>query len=152
MVSSEGLVTAMVNYAMCVASAVNQEHQNMASTHCLQGLKPARLKADISPDALATVIGVDVRSYYRYEGGKRALSFDKACALADTIGCSLDDLRKPDDGTVVAQALGDWSTDRDDARISSTHHTLMAHVAACGAGACLSRWHNCYKFSVSGSA
>jgi transcriptional regulator with XRE-family HTH domain len=83
----------------------------MASTHCLQGLKPARIKADITPDALAAVIGVDVRSYYRYESGKRLIGFDKACALADTIGCSLDDLRKPDDGIVVAQALGDWTAD-----------------------------------------
>jgi transcriptional regulator with XRE-family HTH domain len=80
--------------------------------HCLAGLKAARLKAKIEPDALAAVIGVNVRSYYRYEGGRRLISFDKACALADTIGCSLDDLRRdPDDGTVVAAALGDWTAD-----------------------------------------
>jgi transcriptional regulator with XRE-family HTH domain len=84
----------------------------LAFTHCLEGLKAARIKAGVEPHALADRIGVDVRSYYRYEAGKRPITFDKACALADTIGCSLDDLRKPDDGTVVAAALGDWTADQ----------------------------------------
>jgi transcriptional regulator with XRE-family HTH domain len=81
----------------------------MPPTHCLEGLKPARLKAQIEPDALADSIGVNVRSYYRYERGTRLITFDKACLLADTLGCSLDDLRRDtSDGTVGAAALGDW--------------------------------------------
>lgn len=57
------------------------------------GLKDARLKAGIDPQVLADRIGVNLRSYYRFENGTRRLYFDKACALADALGCSLDELR-----------------------------------------------------------
>lgn len=83
----------------------------MATTHPLQNLKALRLSKGVSREAMADAISVAPTSYDRYENGTRRIYFDKACALADTLGVSLDEFRKepgPDD-TVVAQAeLAGW--------------------------------------------
>ncbi len=78
----------------------------MPSAHCAAGLKPARLRSE----KLAAAIGVTVTTYYRYEAGARRLYLDKACVLADTMGISLDDIRRdPGTGTVDAgAALDSW--------------------------------------------
>ena len=73
-------------------------------SHPLSGIKSARLKAGINPHVLAEAIGVGVRSYYRYEEGRRRIYFDKACVLADTLGISLDQLRSDPDAAASAPA------------------------------------------------
>jgi transcriptional regulator with XRE-family HTH domain len=82
----------------------------MPSAHCLEGLKPARIRTGIEVEALAESMGVSVTSYYRYEAGHRRIYFDKACRLADALGVSLDDLRRApaSDTVVAAAALGGW--------------------------------------------
>jgi transcriptional regulator with XRE-family HTH domain len=61
--------------------------------HSLSGLKPLRLARNMTREHLAAIIGVTATSYDRFENGIRRLYFDKACALADALGCSLDALR-----------------------------------------------------------
>lgn len=85
----------------------------MSSSHCLAGLKAARIRSGIAVDVLADRLGVSATSYYRFEAGTRRIYFDRVCALADALGCSIDDLRHaPEDGTVVAAAaLDGWEAD-----------------------------------------
>jgi transcriptional regulator with XRE-family HTH domain len=61
--------------------------------HVLAGLKPLRLARNLTRDDMAAAIGVTATSYDRFENGTRRLYFDKACALADRLSCSLDELR-----------------------------------------------------------
>lgn len=96
--------------------------------HALAGLKPRRIARNLSREDMAGAIGVTATSYDRFENGTRRLYFDKACVLADTLGCSLDDLRcdpnavaeaQPDivvnlarDDVAAADVLGpDWSVE-----------------------------------------
>lgn len=84
----------------------------MPVPHPLEGLKPARLRANLSASLCADRIGVTVQSYYRFEKGERRLYFDKACILADMIGVSLDELRKAPgtlDTAVAVAGLEDWN-------------------------------------------
>ena len=82
----------------------------MTTPHCLAGIKAARIRTSTPVERLAAAIGISVTSYYRYENGSRRIYLDRACVLADLMGISLDELRRPStDGTVVTErALADW--------------------------------------------
>jgi transcriptional regulator with XRE-family HTH domain len=94
--------------------------------HILSSLRTRRMASGVNPIFLARAIGVELNTYYRYENGTRRIHFDKACVLADKLGCSLDDLRGGNelperrhvesniDGTVVAIAAAvpeGWDVD-----------------------------------------
>jgi transcriptional regulator with XRE-family HTH domain len=61
--------------------------------HHLEGLKAARIAANISAETIAERIGVDVGTYYRYENGTRRIQLDRAWVIADLLGTTLDALR-----------------------------------------------------------
>lgn len=45
-----------------------------------------------SRDDFAVVLGVNARTYKTWESGERKFSFVQACAIADALNCSLDEL------------------------------------------------------------
>ena len=84
-----------------------------------------RLAKQVEVHDLAVRIGVGLNSYYRFENGTRPIHLHKAWALADYLGCKLEELRHDPDltngtgtasqGIVVAEALGDWAFDAEPA-------------------------------------
>jgi transcriptional regulator with XRE-family HTH domain len=65
----------------------------MPIDHYLVGLKPIRRYRGLSLAEAGDLIGVTSTSYARFEAGTRRIYFDKACVLADALGCSIADLR-----------------------------------------------------------
>jgi predicted transcriptional regulator len=82
--------------------------------HPLSGLKAERERACIDPTTIAAHIGVDLRSYYRYEVGARRIHFDKACSIADLLGCSLDALRGLSQFTGNLDTVVNVATDQEE--------------------------------------
>lgn len=82
----------------------------MSVRHCLEGLKPARLRAGLTRQEVADAAGVTITSYDRFESGVRRCYFDRVCVIADLLGVTTEELRRhPDDSTVVAaNELATW--------------------------------------------
>jgi transcriptional regulator with XRE-family HTH domain len=84
--------------------------------HPLFGLKEMRERRGTPASQLAAAIGCSRNSYYRFENGERRITLDRACVLADTLRCTLDELRGRETADIVVSAhddagLPDWSHD-----------------------------------------
>lgn len=55
-------------------------------------IKSIRIDVGLDQKTLADMSGVQINSIAQYELGNTVMGFDKACALADALGCSLDEL------------------------------------------------------------
>lgn len=55
-------------------------------------LKSLRVDQGIDQATLSAASGIDQGLLSSYETGKTVMGFDKACQIADALGCSLDKL------------------------------------------------------------
>ena len=53
-------------------------------------IEAERARAGLSKKAVAEHIGVNVRTYQNWQGGRNHIPSDKLCALCDLLGCSAD--------------------------------------------------------------
>ena len=58
-------------------------------------LRAVRLDRKMSQDELAEAAGVSKDAVKRWEAGANTPGLDSACALADALGCTLEDLVRP---------------------------------------------------------
>lgn len=64
----------------------------MAEGVALRGMRPARLRAGMSLQAVATIMGVSRQAVWKWETGERWPLPERIPALARALGISIDEL------------------------------------------------------------